>query len=130
MFGIKKKKSKKILIVEDDSLLLKIVSTTFLSEKFQVATVENGLEVLEAAKNFLPDMILLDLIIPGIDGFAVLKQLKEDDMTKNIPVVIMSNLGSVGDIKSTKALGADEYFIKSNTGIEKIVNYVKTKLKV
>lgn len=131
MFGSKKKgKAKKILIVEDDSLLAKVMSTTFLSEKFEVVTVENGLEVLDAAKKFVPDMIMLDLIIPGIDGFSVLKQLKEDDITKNIPVAIMSNLGSVGDVKSTKALGADEYFIKANTEIEKIVKYVKAKLNI
>ncbi len=131
MFGMKKKnKSKKILIVEDDSLLLKVLSTTFLSEKFEVVTVENGLEVLGAAKKFMPDIIMLDLIIPGIDGFSVLKQLKEDDATKNITVAIMSNLGSVGDVKSTKALGADEYFIKANTEIEKIVKYVKAKLNI
>lgn len=131
MFGRKKKNiTKKILIVEDDSLLAKVMSTTFLAENFEVATVENGLEVLDAVKKFLPDIIMLDLIIPGIDGFAVLKQLKEDDVTKDIPVAIMSNLGSVGDVKSTKALGADEYFIKANTEIEKIVKYVKAKLKI
>lgn len=130
MFGRKKIISKKILIVEDDSLLAKVVSTSFLAEKFQVVTIENGLEVLDAAKKFSPDIILLDLIIPGIDGFAVLKELKEDDATKDIPVAIMSNLGTIGDIKSTKALGADEYFIKANTEIEKIVSYVKTKLKI
>jgi DNA-binding response OmpR family regulator len=131
MFGRKKKNiTKKILIVEDDSLLAKVMSTTFLAENFEVVTVENGLEVLDAAKKFVPDIIMLDLIIPGIDGFAVLKQLKEDNATKDIPVAIMSNLGSVGDVKSTKALGADEYFIKANTEIEKIVKYVKAKLKI
>ncbi len=131
MFGKKKKNiTKKILIVEDDSLLAKVMSTTFLSENFEVVTVENGLEVLDAVKKFIPDIIMLDLIIPGIDGFAVLKQLKEDSLTKDIPVAIMSNLGTIGDVKSTKALGADEYFIKANTEIEKIVKYVKDKLKI
>lgn len=130
MFGKKKTELKKVLIVEDDSLLLKVLSTGFLAEKFQVATVENGLEVLSSVKKFKPDIILLDLIIPGIDGFAVLKQLKEDDATKDIPVTIMSNLGSEADVKATKALGADEYFIKANTELEKIINFVKSKLKV
>ncbi|EKD43769.1 MAG: hypothetical protein ACD_72C00123G0002 [uncultured bacterium] len=130
MFGRKKINLKKVLIVEDDSLLVKVLSTGFLAEKFQVATVENGLEVMESAKKFKPDIILLDLIIPGIDGFAVLKQLKEDDDTKDIPVTIMSNLGSEADVKATKALGADEYFIKANTELEKIINFVKSKLKV
>lgn len=130
MFGKKKKEARKVLIVEDDSLLLKVLSTGFIAEKFEVATVENGLEVMEAVKKFSPNIILLDLIIPGIDGFAVLKELKEDDDTKNIPVVIISNLGSEADIKATKALGADEYFIKANTELEKIINFIKAKLKV
>lgn len=130
MFGRKKNVSKKVLIIEDDSLLLKVLSAGFLDEKFEVATVENGLEALEAVKKFMPGIILLDLIIPGIDGFAVLKQLKEDDETKKIPVVVISNLGSEADIKSTKALGADEYFIKANTELEKIISFVKSKLKV
>lgn len=130
MFGRKKNVPKKVLIIEDDSLLLKVLSTGFLGEKFEVATVENGLEVMDAAKKFSPNIILLDLIIPGIDGFAVLKQLKEDDATKQIPVVVVSNLGSEADIKSTKAMGAEEYFIKANTELEKIIDFVKSKLKV
>ncbi|MFA6551290.1 MAG: response regulator [Patescibacteria group bacterium] len=132
IFGknIGKKKGKKVLIVEDDSLLAKVLAESFLKEKFQVAVVDNGLEAEKTAKSFSPDIILLDLIIPGIDGFAVLKQLKAGTKTKNIPVAVLSNLGDVGDIKSTKALGADEYFIKANTEMEKIVKYVKNKLKV
>jgi len=131
MFGIKKKSlGKKVLLIEDDALLSKVLSQSFLKEKFQVVVVDNGLNVAEAVKNFSPDIILLDLIIPGIDGFAVLKQLKADVKTQKIPVAVISNLGDEGDVKSSKALGADEYFIKSNTEMEKIVRYVKNKLKV
>jgi len=131
MFGIKKKLSgKKVLIVEDDSLLAKVFSESFLAEKFQVVMVDNGLKAAEAVRDFSPDIILLDLIIPGIDGFAVLKQLKSDPKTKNIPVAVISNLSSAGDIKAVKALGADEYFIKSNTEVDKIIKYVKNKLKI
>jgi DNA-binding response OmpR family regulator len=123
-------KSKKVLIVEDDALLSKVLSESFLKEKFQVAVVDNGLNVAEMVGSFSPDIILLDLIIPGIDGFGVLKELKENKKSENIPVAIISNLGDAGDVKSTKALGADEYFIKSNTEMEKIVHYVKSKLRV
>ena len=130
LFGKKKKISKKVLIVEDDSLLSQVLSKAFLMEKFEVMVSDNGLSVEEAVKTFSPDIILLDLIIPGIDGFAVLKKLKSDTKTEKIPVAVISNLGDVGDVKSTKALGADEYFIKSNTEMEKIVKYVKNKLKV
>lgn len=128
MFGIKKKKAgKKVLIVEDDFLLARIMSERFLAEKIEVVVVGNGLKVREVARSFLPDIILLDLIIPGIDGFAVLKQLRSDKKTKNISVAVISNLDDIGDIKSTKALGVDEYFIKSNTDLEKIIDYVKNK---
>lgn len=130
IFGGKKDNGKKVLIVEDDALLSKVLSTAFLNEKFKVEIVENGLKVAEAIESFKPDIVMLDLIIPGIDGFAVLKQIKGDKKTENLPVAVLSNLGEVGDIKSTKALGADEYFIKSNTEMDKIVNYVKKKLKV
>ena len=130
IFGKKKVVSKKVLIVEDDALLSKVLSESFLAEKFEVAVVDNRLNVIESVRSFLPDVILLDLIIPGLDGFGVLKELKSDKRTADIPVAVISNLGDVGDIKSTKALGADEYFIKSNTEMERIINYVKKKLKM
>lgn len=116
--------------MEDDALLSKVLSETFLKENFEVAVVDNGLKVEDALQKFFPDIILLDLIIPGIDGFAVLKNLKADSKTKDIPVVVISNLGEVGDIKSTKALGAEEYFIKANTEMSKIVKYVQKRLNV
>ncbi|MFA6131702.1 MAG: response regulator [Patescibacteria group bacterium] len=126
----KKKPVKKILIIEDDALLLRVLSETFARENFEIAMVENGLEAEKAAKDFSPDMILLDLVLPGLDGFAVLKNLKAGEVTKKIPVIILSNLEDVGDVKSTKVLGAEEYFIKANTEVEKVVDYVKKRLKV
>jgi len=124
------KKNKKILIVEDDALLLKVLVEVFSKEKLEISTVTNGLEVEKAAKDFLPDMILLDLLLPGLDGFAVLKALKADKKLEKIPVVILSNLEDIGDVKSTKVLGAEEYFIKANIEIHKVVDYVKNRLKV
>jgi DNA-binding response OmpR family regulator len=129
MFGRVKKVTPKVLVVEDDALLAKILSDGLIAEKLQVIIVDNGLKVVETAKKFLPGVILLDLIIPGLDGFAVLKQLKSDEKTKKIPVAVISNLGDVGDVKSAKALGADDYFIKANTEMEKIVKYAKNKAK-
>lgn len=129
MFG-KKKKTHRVLIVEDDALLLKVLVEVFISENFDVAVVENGTEVLDVAKSSNPEIILLDLILPGIDGFEVLKRLKEDEKTKQIPVVALSNLSDVADVKSIKALGAVEYFIKSNTEMKKIVQFVKSQLKI
>jgi len=124
----KKAKMGKVLIVEDDALLAKVLSQGFLTEKFYVATVGNGLEVAEAAKNFSPDVILLDLILPGLDGFEVLKRLKANEQTKEIPVAIISNLEEAGDVKSTRALGAEQYFVKANTEMKAIIDYVKSKI--
>jgi len=125
----KKNSAGRVLIVEDDALLSKVLSQGFLSEKFEVATVGNGQEVAEAVSKFSPQVILLDLIIPGIDGFAVLKMLKGDDKTKGIPVAIISNLEEAGDVKSTRALGADQYFVKANTEMKAIIQYAKSKIK-
>ncbi|OGL95341.1 hypothetical protein A2348_01410 [Candidatus Uhrbacteria bacterium RIFOXYB12_FULL_58_10] len=129
MFG-KKSIKKRVLVVEDDALLAKILVEKHEREGFLVSVVENGLEVADTVKSFSPNLIILDLIIPGIDGFAVLKQLKANTATEKIPVVILSNLGDEGDIRSGKALGAEEYFIKSNVEVKKIVDFVKKRLGV
>ncbi|MFA5125023.1 MAG: response regulator [Patescibacteria group bacterium] len=124
-----KSQTKKILVVEDDSLLSKVLAETLKKEGFEVMVVDNGNDAVTMIRKFLPQLILLDLVIPGIDGFAVLKELKADDKLRSIPVVILSNLDEIGDVKSVKALGADDYFIKANTEMKKIVDYAKRALK-
>lgn len=119
-----KNKKKKLLIVEDDALLSQVLSKSFLEKDVEVSVVDNGLKVLESAKKFGPDAILLDLVLPGLDGFAVLKQLKSAKETKKIPVVILSNLDAVADIKSTQVLGAEKHFTKANTELKKIVDFI------
>lgn len=122
------KKPVNIMIVEDDALLCRALSDAFSNDVFETRCVGNGLEVEEAVKEKMPDVILLDLILPGLDGFAVLKQLKTETKTAPIPVVIISNLGSAADVKSAKSLGAEAYFIKANTEISQITEYVKNLL--
>lgn len=132
MFGIKKinlnKDKKKILIVEDDALLSNAMSHMVTDAGFDNLIVDNGLKVLTTTKTYKPDMVLLDLVIPGLDGFEILRQLKADTQAKDIPVCVVSNLSAPADIKSVKVMGADEYFIKANTDLESVVNYVKKKL--
>lgn len=133
MFGIGKKKkieNKNVLIVEDDALLAQVLGRIFTEENFNVVNVMEGLEVMDVAKKMKPDIILLDLILPGLDGFGVLKLLKEDSQTKDVPVVIISNLEEVSDVKSAKVLGAEEYFIKANIQLDKILQFVKKRLNV
>jgi len=128
MFGITIKKKKKILVVEDDALLAKALMASIEVEGFDALNVVNGLMVLDEVKRYQPNIILLDLMLPGLDGFEVLRQLKADDKTKSIPVFVISNLGGQSDIKSAKVLGAEEYFIKANSEIEKIIEKVKKKI--
>ncbi|MFA6228507.1 MAG: response regulator [Patescibacteria group bacterium] len=127
--GQSKKQPRKVLVVEDDSLLSKVLAESLKNEGFEVMVVDNGNDAVAMVKKFLPQLILLDLVIPGIDGFTVLKELKADDKVKNIPVVVLSNLDEIGDVKSVKALGAEEYFIKANTEMKKIIDYIKKSLK-
>ncbi|MFA6215793.1 MAG: response regulator [Patescibacteria group bacterium] len=125
----RKKSARRVLIVEDDALLSRAMAESLKAEKVEVLVVGNGSNVLAEAIRFSPKVILLDLILPGIDGFMVLKQLKEEIKTKNIPVAVVSNLDQISDVKSAKTLGADQYFLKANTKINIIIQYVKDKLK-
>ena len=125
----KKEKIKKILIVEDDAMLSKVLAESLKDEKNEVIIVENGLNVVDEAISISPNIILLDLVIPGIDGFEVLKELKEESKTKNIPVIVVSNLSQESDVRAVKSLGALKYFIKANSSMSDIVQYVKNIIK-
>lgn len=120
---------KKVLVVEDDAMLSMVLAESLKEEKFKVLIVADGSEVMTEALKFSPNLILLDLILPGLDGFTVLKQLKEETKTTHIPVVVVSNLDQASDVKAIKALGADQYFLKATTKVEVIIEHVKDKLK-
>lgn len=130
MFKISKKnkEKKRVLVVEDDALLGKVLEERLKAEGLDVLNVENGLEALDSVKKYKPHIILLDLILPGLDGFEVLRQLNSDKRINKIPVFIISNLDDISDVKSAKALKAEEYFIKANTQMEEIVNSVKKRI--
>lgn len=119
---------KKLLIVEDDALLVSALKEGFIVKDLEVKSVSNGLEVVETVKNYKPDAILLDLVLPGLDGFEVLKQLKADEATKDTPVFILSNLNEQADVRSVKSLGAEDYFIKANIKIEEVAGIIKKRL--
>ncbi len=129
LFGKKKKANNRALIVEDDAMLARVLAESLQAEKIKISVVDNGSDVMGAVIKFGPGVILLDLILPGLDGFAVLKSLKDETKTADVPVVVVSNLYQVSDVKAVKALGADQYFLKSNTDVKVIVDYVKKVLK-
>lgn len=120
----------KIVIIEDEPMLLKALNIELLGEKFQIASAQNGVSGLELVEKEKPDLVLLDLLLPRISGFDVLQKMKENPETKNIPVIILSNLSEEDQVKKALKLGAEDFFIKSNIKLEQIVKKVKTVLKM
>jgi CheY-like chemotaxis protein len=106
---------KKILIVDDDQFITSIYQTKFESEGFAVVTALNGLEGIEVAKAQMPDLILLDILMPKLDGFEALARLKKDPQTKDIPVLMLTSLGQKTDVDRGLEAGAADYLLKTQT---------------
>lgn len=121
-------KATKVLVVEDDKMILDMYTLKFAQEGYKVVQAENGKDGLAMAKKESPDIILLDIILPQMDGFTVLKKLKSDSSTKNMPVVLLTNLGQDGDVKKGLELGAVDYLIKANYTPSQVVEKVKSLL--
>lgn len=119
----------KILIGEDDKYLANAYRVKLTKAGFETKMTTDGEEFLKALAIFSPDLILLDLVMPIKDGFALLKELKTSDKWKSIPVIVASNLGQDEDIKKAKALGANDYFIKSETSLNDIVQKIHSFLR-
>ena len=117
----------KILLVEDDKTLLEMYSLKFKEEGLSYKTAVNGLSGLEIAREDHPLVILLDIMMPKMDGFAVLTDLKKDVKTKDIPVIMLSNLGQKSDIEKGKKLGADDYVVKASLTPSQVVEKIKWK---
>jgi len=122
--------SKTILIVEDDTILRDLISQKLKKDNnYEIIESVEGEEGLKKAKEEKPDIILLDLILPGIDGFGVLEQIKKDPEIDKIPVVILSNLGQKEEIEKGMSLGATDFLIKAHFTLSEIVAKIKTILK-
>lgn len=118
----------KILIAEDEETLEKVFREKFEREKFIVETVSSGDLVMETAKKFMPDIILLDIIMPKKTGLVVLKELKAEPDVKHIPVIIISNLDDDESIKESIKQGAIDYLVKSQHPINELVEKVNNAL--
>ena len=108
---------KTLLIVEDDDVLLRTLYLVFHKTGFTIATAVDGDTALKMALRIKPDIILLDLLLPKMSGFDVLKNLKSNPALEKIPVLVLSNLGEE-NIEKAKNLGAVDYFVKSDTSLE------------
>jgi len=103
----------KILLVEDDQMIVELYKLKLEESGFEVTVTEKGSEALEIAKKEKPDLILLDIILPEIDGFAILQTLKSESATKKIPVMLLTNLSQESDQQKGTQLGAAGYFVKA-----------------
>ncbi len=121
---------KNILIIEDDKFLRELIVRKVVKEGFDVSEAIDGEEGLKKIKEEKPDMILLDIILPGIDGFEVLSRIKEDPALSYIPVIILSNLGQKEDIEKALKLGAIDYLIKAHFTPGEIIEKIKSNLGV
>lgn len=115
----------KVLLVEDDPFLSSLLGNRLKREGFDVLNVKSGNEVVKSMKSFVPDLVLLDLILPGKSGFEVLEEMKSDPQAPKTKVVIISNLGQDADLARGRELGATDYIIKARTTIDEMVQKVR-----
>lgn len=119
---------KKILLVEDDQALAEVYKTRLELEGFEVQHVPNGEDALSGATKFKPDLILLDAMMPKINGFDVLDILKQTPATANIRVIMLTALSQAKDKERAEQLGADDYLVKSQVVISDVVARIKHHL--
>ena len=119
---------RRILLAEDDRFLRKAGEMALKRAGYTVLTAVNGEEALRTAQSELPDLILLDLIMPKLNGFDVLQALKKEAPTAHIPVIILSNLGQDRDVQQAMEAGAAAYLIKTNLSLQALVQRVEEAL--
>jgi len=120
---------KSVLIVEDDALLQSVLKAGFEKAGMRVFGASNVEEATKSIRDNAPSLVLLDILLPGQDGFSLLRNMKRDASTRNIPVIIISNLGSSADVSKGKELGAADYFIKAKVSLDDLIANIKGYLK-
>lgn len=120
--------AKKILIIDDDLGLIEIFKTVLVDANYQIFTAERGGKGMDLAVAEVPDLILLDYMLPDINGIEVLKRLKTQELTKNIPIVILTNFGQENTIKQSLYDGATDFWLKYQIGPQDLVDKVKVIL--
>lgn len=120
---------KKILIVEDDSFISDMYKAKLEYLGYNIKIAENGKVGFELATSFNPDLILLDIVMPEKDGFELLSDLKKDEKLKDLPVILLTNLGRREDIEKGFKMGANDYIIKAHFTPQEVVEKVNKILK-
>ncbi len=120
---------KTILIIEDDKFLRELIAQKLTKEGYNISEAIDGEEGIKKIESEKPDLVLLDLILPGIDGFEVLSKMKENPNLSSIPVIILSNLGQKEDVEKGLKMGAVDYLIKAHFTPGEIIEKIKSVLK-
>ena len=120
---------KKILFVEDEEALQRAMGEMLEQKGFNVVRAMDGEIGLALTKKELPDLVLLDLILPKKNGFEVLMEIKKDPATKNIPVIVLTNLEGSEDIEKALSLGATTYLVKANYNLSDILGKIELSLR-
>jgi len=119
---------KKLLVVEDEVVLNKALQDFLTFEGFDVTVAFDGEDGIKKTFSEKPDLVLLDIILPKKDGYEVIKELKSSSETKNIPIILLTNLGSVNDVEKALNLGATTYLVKADYKLEEITQKIKEVL--
>ena len=124
------KDTKSILVVEDDYSLMNVLRKKLISVGFNVFEAANGEEGLDAVSKHRPDLILLDIIMPKMDGLTMLKKLREDEWGKKAKVILLTNLSDEEKVLKENDLGSFDYLVKSDWSLEDIVRKIRKKLNI
>lgn len=119
---------KTILLIEDEAALQKTMGDVLSQEGYKILSALDGEVGVRIAKEKIPDLILLDLVLPKMMGFEVLQRLRKDEATKDIPVIVLTNLENLENVQQATNLGATTYLIKANYELQEVVLKVKTAL--
>ena len=119
----------KILIVEDDPFLAEMYLTKLSQEKFEVELATDGKEALKKAEVVMPDVMLLDIVLPKMDGFEVIEKMKKNPALRNIKIVALTNLGQKEEVERGLELGVADYIVKAHFTPTEVINKVRQILK-
>ena len=117
--------AKTILIIEDDNFLQGLEATKLKKEGYNVLTASNSVEAFKVTEGTKPDLILLDLLLPDVDGFMILEKIRQNKAMESLPVIVFSNLSEEKDVARATKLGASEFMVKSNFTLDEITKKVK-----
>lgn len=122
-------KQKKIVVVEDDSQIRDVLVRKLKDEGFDVVSAEDGKTGLEKALDEKPDLLLLDLILPEMDGMTLLEKLREDEFGEDLPVIILTNLENAEKIEESRERGVNDFLVKTDWSLDDVVTKIRSTLK-